>query len=409
MKAALRRSLHRAVWQRLPRELRRSLFFAATRAAAPRPDRGTRLAEPIIVVGALRNSTGLGEGARLCYQALERAGFDVRAIDCSARVFQPLDVPDFHFRDGRDGAGEGTLLLHVNAPLLPFVLSWLGRRIVAEKHVVGYWAWELPEIPPAWVKVAPFVHEIWTPSRFTAVAVSACIEDRPVRVLPHPVAIRAEGWVPRPDRATRPFTALNVFDMGSSFARKNPLAAVAAFRRAFGEREEGRLVVKVNNPGLFPAGAQALRAAVEGARNIALIEETLVPARLAELYAATDALISTHRAEGFGLVPAEAMLRGLPVVATNWSATAEFVTAETGCPIPYRLVPARDPQGEYDHPRLHWADPDPEAGAAQLLRLRHPAARRVLGEAARQDAMSRFGAQRYAETVRSFLPEGQGA
>jgi hypothetical protein len=33
-------------------------------------------------------------------------------------------------------------------------------------------------------------------------------------------------------------------------------------------------------------------------------------------------------------------------------------------------VPARDPQGEYDQPGTQWADPDIEAAAAMLKRLR---------------------------------------
>ena len=48
---------------------------------------------------------------------------------------------------------------------------------------------------------------------------------------------------------------LTVFHLGSAFARKNPLAAIAAFRKAFGDAPDRVLVIK-----LIDNGAQAARA-----------------------------------------------------------------------------------------------------------------------------------------------------
>jgi len=64
------------------------------------------------------------------------------------------------------------------------------------------------------------------------------------------------------------------------------------------------------------------------------------------------------------------MLVGSPVIATDWSATTEFVTANTGIPIPYRLIPAVDPQGCSHDPSQSWADADVTAAAAALVKLR---------------------------------------
>ena len=79
---------------------------------------------------------------------------------------------------------------------------------------------------------------------------------------------------------------------------------------------------------------------------------------------------SLHRSEGFGLTLAEAMHQGVPVLATDWSATAEFIDAEVGFPVPYRLVPVEDRQQRHDVEQGRWAQPD-VAAAAEILRKCH--------------------------------------
>ncbi|MDD2704750.1 MAG: glycosyltransferase family 1 protein, partial [Acidocella sp.] len=73
--------------------------------------------------------------------------------------------------------------------------------------------------------------------------------------------------------------------------------------------------------------------------------------------------------EGFGLIPAAAMLLGRPVVATGWSGNLEFMAPEVSGLVSYRLIPATDPRGTYDMPKASWADPDVEDAAAQLRHL----------------------------------------
>ena len=357
--------------------------------------------EPIVVVGCFCSATGVGESARLCYQALRIGGVDVYGIDVSRVLMHPTDLADFDFRDGRSIRGPGTLLVHVNAPLMPLVFLSLGRQLIRRKWIVGYWAWELPAVPAEW-RVGPrFVHEVWVPSRFVAAAVRARIEDIPIRILPHAVACGDGAMTAQSRDRRRPFTGLVVFGMGSSFERKNPTGAVTAFREAFADAAGTRLIVKVTYPGIFPEGEHRLRAAVAGTRNSVLIERTLPRRELLDLFRQADCLLSLHRSEGFGLAAAEAMCLGVPAVSTDWSGTTDFVTAQTGCPVPFRLIPPRDPQGTYDHPDLLWADPDLRAAAHVLRELREGID--GLAENARDDARRRFNAEVYCTDVRNFL------
>jgi glycosyltransferase involved in cell wall biosynthesis len=390
--------LHGQLWQRLPRRLRRSALFHCTALLAPRPSLQASARAPVIVAGALRSASGLGESARLCHDALKAAGVEVYGIDLTSTLMQPEDLADFAFVDGREVEEAGTLILHVNSPLLPLAMLKLGASLVRNKRVIGYWAWELPRVPADWRHGMPFVHEIWVPSGFTADAIRPRAGNRPVRVMGHPIAVRNAPQIQRRRPSNYPFTVLTIFDMGSSFARKNPCAAIQAFRLAFGNDERARLTIKCSNAALFPKGLALMRAAIGKADNIKVIDRIMPPCEVEALYSEADAVLSLHRSEGFGLIIAEAMLRGLPVVATDWSGNRDFLTVDTGCPIGYRLVPAHDPQETYDHPDMLWPEADVEEAARALKELgASPQLRETLGQKAAAYAKSQFGIQNYGK------------
>jgi glycosyltransferase involved in cell wall biosynthesis len=296
--------------------------------------------------------------------------------------------------------GPGSLILHVSGPFIPYALGRCGRSVVRHKHVIGYWHWELPRLPKDWAVGMEFVHEVWVSSRFCAEAVRHDFKG-PVRIIPHLVDV---GDTRKSDRTNDSFRVLTMFNMASGFERKNPLATVRAFQRAFGHDPKAHLVVKVLNPSAYPPGMAALAAEAEGFDNITLVTTPLARPEVYALIAGADAVMSLHRAEGFGLLAAEAMLIGVPVIATDWSATTDFVTAETGLPIPYRLVPALDPQGSYHDPDQVWADPDVAAAAQALLRLRSDRSFAAgLARTAKAMVGDMLSAERYAEHIRAAL------
>lgn len=389
---------HRQIWQRLPQGPRRALFGWVTRRLAPRPAGNIPAALPIIVAGVLRSTSGLGQSARACHRALASAGLPVFGVDLTSQLRQPTDT-DFVFRDGTGLSGPATLILHVNAPLVPFVLAALPRGFLDRKRIVGYWAWELPRAPAEWRTAGRYVHEVWVPSLFTANAVRDI--GPPVHVLPHPLTAPDER---PPRKAGRPFTVLTVFDMASSFARKNPLAAIRSFRTAFGDDAAARLVVKFSNGGVYPEGVALLEREKGDVANVELRGETLTRTAMDALYAEADVVLSLHRSEGFGLVIAEAMLRGLPVVATDWSGSQDFLTPETGFPVPAMLVPARDPQGTYDLPAETWAEPDIDAAASLLRRIRaEPNLASAVGNRAATLVRLQLSPESYVASVRRYL------
>ena len=392
-------SLHplHQLWRSLPAHQRR-LWLARTSALlAPKPDRpAPPSCDGVIVAGEIQRASGLGESARIMQRALEALDVPVWSLQAGLAV-PGEDSPPAFPPPGAGHAGPGAaLVLHVNAPVLPGALLRLPRRLPRGRRVIGYWAWELEMVPPSWRPACRCVHEIWAPSRFTARALESLMPGR-VRVVPHALALSP----PRPARMDRaafdlPEHAVVVlvsFSLASAFERKNPLGAVQAFRKAFGNRSDRILVLKIGHTGHLEADMERVRDAVAGCDNIRLETRMLPSAETHALTRIADIVLSLHRSEGFGLVPAEAMMLGRAVVATDWSATAEFLDASCGVPIGYRLVTARDPRGISEVPGAVWADADIDEAAQALQALADdPDRRAALGEAATRVSQTRFGA-----------------
>lgn len=382
----------------LPLRLRLPLVRSAL--AALRTGRSVSWSEPrptaqltpggLVVSGFLGEVRGVGKAAELTAAALEQANFAVQRDPLRPAVKRLLQPTAAVLPAGPGGVW----LIHANAPETEIALMTHDPADWAGRYRIGYWAWETPEAPAAWARAARWLHEVWVPSRFVAEAMGAAFDRigepegrSKLRVMPHPVAAPAEARA-RPERfGLKPGAAhaLVMFDGRSAFARKNPWGAVEAWTRAFPAPGAARLLIKAVALGADPRAAARLRRLVAERGDILLLEAELSDGELWDLIASVDLVLSTHRAEGFGLVPAEAMALGKPVIATGWSAVTDFLDAEVGVPLPYRLTPVKDPTGAYRG--QVWADPDLDAAAAALRELAaSPERRAALGAAARRRA-----------------------
>ena len=114
---------------------------------------------------------------------------------------------------------------------------------------------------------------------------------------------------------------------------------IDAMPRVMAAFPECELVLLGARPGSGDSGRY--RSAIEGAGIAAntRIVETRPHDELPDWIRASDVLVLPSVAEGFGLVAAEAMAAGRPVVATRCGGPEDIVTGGTG-----RLVPPRDPE-----------------------------------------------------------------
>lgn len=316
-----------------------------------RREKAVRSLGRIAVVAALGRGNGIAIGARLQAALLRDLGLDVELVDATAALRNP-----FHRTLHRPA---NAYVFHCGGPQTPSLLSAVMPH-AGRAWRIGYWAWELPDPPQDWGGYDRLLHEIWTPSRFARDSLQRLV-GRPIEVVPHIVPV-----APRRSRSeTGPFTVLAFADSRSSLTRKNPLGALACFHQAFGDDPGARMILKLNGAGPDLAEVEQAAAALP---NVTVVRDFLDDAALAALYRSADALLSLHRAEGFGLPMLEAMAHGVPVVATAWSGNLDYMTPRNAALVPAHLVPVRDAAGIYS--ASVWAEPDIAVAASALRRLR---------------------------------------
>ena len=101
--ASSRRGTLRRLWQRLPQATRRQILFDVSRFIAPLPDARPRGGFPVAIAGMFSTASGIGEGARLAYTALEAAGYAPTAFDLSPAFGHVEFSDDVRRRDARTG------------------------------------------------------------------------------------------------------------------------------------------------------------------------------------------------------------------------------------------------------------------------------------------------------------------
>jgi glycosyltransferase involved in cell wall biosynthesis len=356
----------------------------------------------INLVGYIAAELGIGEATRSLARACTTAGVPYSVVDVGyqtsnlQRDTQALaDAVDERFAID---------IVYVNADQTPRTVDYLTDKGLAADFRIGFWHWEQPELPPEHLPSFAHLHEVWVPSAFVHDAV-AKVSPVPVTIIPH-----ALSFAPTPGVQRSAFNlpegkplVLMMYDFHSYQYRKNPQAAIAAFRRATAGRDDAVLVVKTINAHHHPETAAELRAHLADLPGTVVIDEFLTRQQVWDLQSLCDILVSLHRAEGFGLGPAEMMYLGKPVVATGWSANMDFMTPENSMPVRYTLEPLKEDIGPYRAGPV-WAEADVDHAASCIRRLiDDPALRERIGKQAAIDIARQLSPQAVGERVKERL------
>jgi glycosyltransferase involved in cell wall biosynthesis len=358
------------------------------------------------VVGYFRSELGVGEAARQVVMALDTAGVPALAVHGATL---PLSRQGHLFTqsDYRDAQFPVNLIC-VNADMLPDFADRAGERFFAGRYSIGLWFWEVSRFRSEWQRSFELLDEVWAPTEHVAAALAPI---SPIPVVPTRIPVEMPPIVPR-SRAElgvpEGFFFLFSFDYLSVFERKNPLATVDAFARAFAPGDGPSLVLKCINTERDPANHERLLAAAREHPDIHVIDRYMTPSDKNTLTATCDCYVSLHRSEGFGLTMAEAMYVGKPVIATGYSGNLDFMNSENGLLVDYEIVPIG--AGSPPYPAGgEWADPSIEH-AAELMRLvfDDTAAAAALGARAARDIHRTHSPEAAGELMRSRLEHLRG-
>ena len=374
----------------------------------------------IAVIGPHRATSGIGQAMRVSVDVLSHAGRDPAVLDF------PLDNPaPLGFATSRKTtplrAPRQINLLHLNAESAPLAFAYLDKRIFSQSYNIGYFFWELNQVPKCHYLALDLLDEIWVSSEYNREIYSRVAKvpvinvGMAVEALPELALVSHESLGPAPGD----FVFLATFDSFSFIERKNPLGLLRAFQAAFpiGAGEKVALILKTHNRTRVGDPHQlriwqAIDDIVAGDPRVHVIDQTMSYRDLLGFKQACDCYVSLHRSEGLGFGLIEAMQLGLPVVTTAYSGNMEFCNPENCFLVDFELIPAMPGEYIFVERGSVWAEPSMSSAVEQLRRVffdpAEAAARsaRASSDLRRKFSVSRIAARyddRLASIVSSFL------
>ena len=373
----------------------------------------------INVIGPLSADVGIGAAGRSTLQILARRHIPHVAVDIQLGMPTSVEpIPDSTPR------ASSLKALPYSATVVEFNPETFDTAILRWQRRTGYDMaptvnaivpfWELPLLPAEWLPILQGFDVVLAPTKFIREATERSVLERlrPL-ILDYPQVVHPPALV-EPDRTrwlgerSRCTTFLSTFDILSEIERKNPWASIKAFQRAFVDRGDVSLVIKVNHARSATNSdwLTQLQGLADADHRIRLMTDSLTREDLWSLYASIDAYVSLHRAEGLGLGLMEAMSVGKPVVATAWSGNMDFMNAANSMLVGYELVPVsgtslpiyQDARGQ------KWAEPDAEEAMLALRALAdHPQLMARLGSRAAEDMRRRVVDPAYTDVLEELL------
>lgn len=288
---------------------------------------------PVTYAGRVNCVTGYGAAARHQIHVLRSHGLRVNVVDTgSAGDPDPNRQSAFVQacrRSDTAASQSAASIVHMGPNM---TAEW--RRRLPKPHVLVS-VWETTRLPSEWVPICNSFEQVWCATEWQArIYRESGVDPRRVKFVPFaldPAMYPVEGpTMPEIDALRRE----GYFVFGSMFQwteRKAPRALIGSFLAAFHRGERVALVLKAyegDNP------ATSVQKHVDGIVNsylpagprpkIVVLTRRITHDETLAFYRGLDCYVSAHRAEGFGLPIAEALLCGRPVIATNWSAPVEW-------------------------------------------------------------------------------------
>src|SRR5206468_11478705 len=164
----------------------------------------------------------------------------------------------------------------------------------------------------------------------------------------------------RRDSRFRFLTVTNSHDL----ERYGTTLLLEAYAQAFRADEDVTLVIKDYGASSGDATIRDLLARQAPGARIEYVTEFTEKSELIRLYKSSDAFVSAHRGEGFGMKILDAMACGLPVITPLFGGPTAYCSADNCLPVTFSLVEMKDcldTQSMHVTNQPLWAEVDPSS------------------------------------------------
>ena len=307
------------------------------------------------ILGFFKYQFGIAELARLILASLEQAHIPYLINNLEA-LNHNIDK-DLIQNISNDNIYPINIIV-ANASETGLVLQQKTEKYLKGKYNIGVWCWETEQFPLIEHNTVKYFNEIWTISEFCKESIKKTV-NLPISVIRLPVILPnnlpyfSSSRIPK-----NKFAVLFTFDFLSIFERKNPLAVVEVFKKAFGNDMNALLIIKSINKKYNSQKFQIILQAIKNFNNIIIFDESLNRIDTLSLINSCDVYISLHRSEGLGLSMKEAMAMGKVVIATNYSGNLDFMSNDNSLLVQYNKVQIPITIKCYYKKEIRWAEPD---------------------------------------------------
>ncbi|MFA9194523.1 glycosyltransferase [Flavobacterium sp. FBOR7N2.3] len=300
-------------------------------------------------------TSGIAEAARANFTALKDSYFTVNQINYSQSKSQFIKENNNLVIDIDDKIIN---IYHININDIPCYL--LNNKIPRSASIynIAYWAWEFHKLPDEFIELLALFDEIWVPSSFCQ-NVFATYSFKPVIKIPHLIeTIEIEESKPKIKLQDK-FVFLSIFDSLSTPERKNTDGLIQCFLDTFSNNPNVVLILKTVHLEKNKRLHRKLTEQTKNHNSIIIINENYTKKELIQLIDSCHSYVSLHRAEGFGLTLAEAMLRNKIVIGTGYSGNLEFMNNQNSFLVNYQLI-TKDKDSGFIKQGYQYAEPDIE-------------------------------------------------
>jgi hypothetical protein len=315
------------------------------------------------------NETGLGNNLKMSVRALQETGIEPII----------LSADDTNFTIDKNEIKVATkfkkpvILFHINADRVPDEISKLPSDFVNRAYKIGFFLWETSIPPKSHLLGLNIVDDIWVPTNYLTKIYGKYTSSRVLNI--------KKGITPPKDikKLSRnlfslsddDFVFLAMGDFHSSIVRKNPLGVVQAFKHAFPNRDDVKLILKIRNIEYDHWSNRNghwdnVEEEIIGDPRITVFDKNLSDSEYWGMLRMCDCFVSLHKAEGFGYGLAHSMLMETPVITSDYSGSQDFCTESTAFLVPVKEVIIEKHEMPFTVKGACWAEPNIEI-ASQLM------------------------------------------